>query len=76
MPPHETTKMQANLLFRGEDIVFHWEYFFTAAIDAFSILSIHKVVTNRRDIACVRIVPDRVMSVRPMFCSHQGEDTK
>ncbi|HEY5706564.1 MAG TPA: hypothetical protein VIS96_13430 [Terrimicrobiaceae bacterium] len=39
--PHETTKVQANLLSRGEDSVLHWEHLFTVAIDACSILSIH-----------------------------------
>ena len=57
VPPHETTKMQANLLSRGEDIVLYCEYFLTVAIDACLILSIHKMVTNRSDSSCVRIVP-------------------
>ena len=32
--PDETTKMQADLLSRGEDLVLGYEYFLTVAIDA------------------------------------------
>ena len=64
---HETTKMQANLLSRGEDI-FLREYALAVAIDA--AVSIHIMVTNRSDPSWVRIVPDRDMSIRPMSCSH------
>lgn len=56
--PHETIKMQANSLSRGEAIVFYCEYFLTLAIDACLILSIHKMV-NR--IKCVLLIgPDRL----------------
>jgi len=68
--------MQANLLSRGEDIVLYCEYFLTVAIYACLILSIHKMVTNGRDIGWVRIVPDHDMSVRPMFVPTSVEDTK
>jgi hypothetical protein len=64
---HETAKMQANLLFRREDIALG-EDALTVAIDA--ALSIHIMVTNRSDRSWVRIVPDRYLSVRPMSCSH------
>ncbi|MGB8466343.1 MAG: hypothetical protein WCE49_15455 [Terrimicrobiaceae bacterium] len=38
--PHQTTKMQGNLLSRGEDIVLYHEYSLTVAI-ACLILAIH-----------------------------------
>jgi hypothetical protein len=69
MLSYETTKMQANLLPRGEDIVLR-ECFLTVAIDTAS--SIHIRVTKGSDRSWVRIVPDRDTSVRPMFCSHRG----
>ena len=46
--PYETAKVQANLLSRGEDSVLHCEHLFTVAIDACSILSIHKMVNEHR----------------------------
>ena len=56
--------MQANLLSRREDIVLRGDVL-TVAIDA--ALSIHIMVTNRSDRSWVRIVPDRCLSLRPMF---------
>jgi hypothetical protein len=65
--PHETTKMQPNLLPGGENMVFQREYFFTVAIGASCNLSIHNWVTNSSNSKCVRIIPDCDMSVRPML---------
>ena len=70
---HETIKMQTNLLSRGEDVVLR-EYFLTFASDA--TLSIHIMVTNRSYRSWVRIVPDRDMSVRPMFLFAQSLRTQ
>ena len=72
VPSHQTTKMQANLLSRREDLVLG-ENTLTVAIDA--ALSIHIMATHRSDRSWVRIVPDRDMSVRPMsvHTADQGE---
>jgi len=70
---HQTTKMQANLLSRREDIVLR-EDALTVAIDA--ALSIHTMATNRSDPGWVRIVPDRDLSVRPISCLHLRDSPK
>jgi hypothetical protein len=65
MLPCKTTKMQSELLCRGKIVILRCEHLLPVAMDLCSILNIHKMVTTCSANSCVRIVPNRAMSIRP-----------